>query len=206
MKEVVLFWMTSTFSALVISFLSYSWCLSSENVTAFNSEWVTLGFSANWFISWTDWCKARMIDALHLEFLCSCNDGFCAHIRPLALTLLPVTQVYVTLAGILCIGFAIIFAMGLLSYANVAWGPLHNVLPFLLLGNAQISFCHWLFCDMIYMYMYNVHVGERLWISWQRLPTSLRAAYCTCIKQSIYDPVLHNYVMIQKIEHTCTSV
>ena len=139
MKEVVLFWMTSTFSALVISFLSYSWCLSSENVTAFNSEWVTLGFSANWFISWTDWCKARMIDALHLEFLCSCNDGFCAHIRPLALTLLPVTQVYVTLAGILCIGFAIIFAMGLLSYANVAWGPLHNVLPFLLLGNAHIS-------------------------------------------------------------------
>ena len=80
-----------------------------------------------------------MIDALHLEFLCSCNDGFCADIRPLALTLLPVTQVYVTLAGILCIGFAIIFAMGLLSYANVAWGPLHNVLPFLLLGNAQIS-------------------------------------------------------------------
>lgn len=43
-------------------------------------------------------------------------------------------RVWITLSGIACIGLAIGIAFGFCSYVRLFYGPLHSVLPFLLLG------------------------------------------------------------------------
>ena len=43
-------------------------------------------------------------------------------------------QLYISLAGILCIGLAILFSYGIAMYAGFIYGPIHALMPFLLLG------------------------------------------------------------------------
>ncbi|KAK2157172.1 hypothetical protein LSH36_196g03007 [Paralvinella palmiformis] len=43
-------------------------------------------------------------------------------------------RIYVAFAGVICVGMAIIVSYGLCSYIGLFYGPLHSVLPFLLLG------------------------------------------------------------------------
>ena len=43
-------------------------------------------------------------------------------------------QVYVSLSGILCIVMSLVVTFGLASYCQLFYGPIHSVMPFLLLG------------------------------------------------------------------------
>ncbi|CAH1243988.1 NPC1 [Branchiostoma lanceolatum] len=43
-------------------------------------------------------------------------------------------KIYVSLMGVLCVGLAIIGSMGICSAAGAAYGPVHSILPFLILG------------------------------------------------------------------------
>ncbi|XP_035696825.1 patched domain-containing protein 3-like [Branchiostoma floridae] len=43
-------------------------------------------------------------------------------------------KMYVSLAGMVCVGLAVVGAMGVCSAAGAAYGPVHTILPFLILG------------------------------------------------------------------------
>ena len=47
-------------------------------------------------------------------------------------------QLYISLAGILCIGLAILFSYGIAMYAGFIYGPIHALMPFLLLGKLMV--------------------------------------------------------------------
>lgn len=53
-------------------------------------------------------------------------------------------QIWVAVLGILCIGLTLMATGGLASYLNLPYGPVHSVIPFLLLGNYVLySVCAW---------------------------------------------------------------
>ena len=43
-------------------------------------------------------------------------------------------QIYVSLAGLLSVGMAILFAYGIATVFDVIYGPIQSIMPFLLLG------------------------------------------------------------------------
>ena len=45
-----------------------------------------------------------------------------------------ILQGFVSLMGLVSVGGSIFFAYGFCSYFGLAFGPLHNIIPFLLLG------------------------------------------------------------------------
>jgi hypothetical protein len=46
-------------------------------------------------------------------------------------------QLYVSLAGLFVVGLSIVFAYGLAMFCGVIYGPVHALMPFLLLGNSH---------------------------------------------------------------------
>ena len=43
-------------------------------------------------------------------------------------------QLWVAVLGIMCIGFTLVVTTGLASYMQLPYGPVHSIIPFLLLG------------------------------------------------------------------------
>ncbi|XP_072018587.1 uncharacterized protein [Amphiura filiformis] len=54
------------------------------------------------------------------------------------------STVYLSLAGILAVGLSILSAMGLASAFGLVYGPVHSILPFLLLVTSVTDFCAFL--------------------------------------------------------------
>ena len=50
-------------------------------------------------------------------------------------------QLWVAVLGIMCIGFTLLVTAGLASYMQLPYGPVHSIIPFLLLGYCDYVVC-----------------------------------------------------------------
>jgi len=48
-------------------------------------------------------------------------------------------QLYLSLSGIMTIGLSLLFCYGIAMACGVLYGPIHNIMPFLLLGKKLLD-------------------------------------------------------------------